>query len=162
MLDIECFSFLNSALESPLSPLVIMATNRGITKIRGTNDKSPHGIPFDFLERLVIIATSPYSEEEMRQILEIRCIEEDVDMTDTAKDLLSTVATQTSLRYAIQLITSSHIVSKRRKAPKVDVEDIQKVYGLFWDEKRSMEYLKAHQEQFLFNTLGSNDTDMEQ
>ncbi len=32
MLDIECFSFLNRALESDMSPILIMATNRGITK----------------------------------------------------------------------------------------------------------------------------------
>lgn len=37
MLDIECFSFLNRALESDQAPVVIMATNRGITTIRGTN-----------------------------------------------------------------------------------------------------------------------------
>ena len=43
MLDIECFSFLNRALESDLSPVLIVATNRGITRIRGTNYKSPHG-----------------------------------------------------------------------------------------------------------------------
>ncbi len=36
MLDIECFSFLNRALESELAPLVIMASNRGICRIRGT------------------------------------------------------------------------------------------------------------------------------
>ncbi|MGV4385739.1 RuvB-like domain-containing protein, partial [Pandoraea pneumonica] len=36
MLDIECFSFLNRALESDFAPIVILATNRGITKIRGT------------------------------------------------------------------------------------------------------------------------------
>lgn len=32
MLDIECFSFLNRALENDMSPILIMATNRGITK----------------------------------------------------------------------------------------------------------------------------------
>lgn len=45
MLDIECFSFLNRALESETAPIVIMATNRGITKIRGTNYKR---YSFDF------------------------------------------------------------------------------------------------------------------
>lgn len=29
MLDIECFSFLNRALENEMAPVVIMATNRG-------------------------------------------------------------------------------------------------------------------------------------
>merc|ERR1711977_68894 len=43
MLDIECFTYLNRALESSLSPILIMATNRGISQIRGSNIKSPHG-----------------------------------------------------------------------------------------------------------------------
>merc|ERR1712241_1291866 len=60
MLDIESFSFLNQALESDMAPVLIMATNRGITRIRGTQYKSPHGIPIDLLDRLVIISTSPY------------------------------------------------------------------------------------------------------
>ena len=34
MLDIECFSFLNRALESEMAPILVVATNRGITKIR--------------------------------------------------------------------------------------------------------------------------------
>lgn len=32
MLDIESFSFLNRALESDMAPVLIMATNRGITR----------------------------------------------------------------------------------------------------------------------------------
>ena len=61
MLDIECFSFLNRALENDMAPVLVVATNRGITKIRGTNYKSPHGIPIDLLDRLLIVTTSPYS-----------------------------------------------------------------------------------------------------
>ena len=34
MLDIECFSFLNRALENELAPLVVMASNRGMARIR--------------------------------------------------------------------------------------------------------------------------------
>ena len=44
MLDIECFSFLNRALENEMAPVLVMATNRGITRIRGTQYKSPHGM----------------------------------------------------------------------------------------------------------------------
>ena len=43
MLDMECFSFLNRALESDMAPVLVIATNRGIAKIRGTEYKSPHG-----------------------------------------------------------------------------------------------------------------------
>lgn len=126
MLDMECFSFLNRALESDMAPILVVATNRGITKIRcaepfelgqrgagcaglgrgrcrevgvvarsgdqssglegrkarvlhaprgallpwvcngatglvcgcrGTNYRSPHGIPIDLLDRLLIINT---------------------------------------------------------------------------------------------------------
>ena len=80
MLDIECFSFLNRALENELAPILVVATNRGITRIRGTSYRSPHGIPIDLLDRLLIISTSPYAEPEMRVILDIRCEEEDVEM----------------------------------------------------------------------------------
>ena len=69
MLDIECFSFLNRALEMESAPVVIMATNRGITKIRGTDYKSPHGIPLDLLDRMLIISTEPYKEKEIRKNL---------------------------------------------------------------------------------------------
>merc|ERR1719189_2916431 len=40
MLDIECFAFLNRAPENEMAPILVVATNRGITKIRGTNYKS--------------------------------------------------------------------------------------------------------------------------
>lgn len=76
MLDLECFSFLNRALEDEMAPIVIMATNRGITRIRGTNYKSPHGIPLDLLDRMVIIATSPYEESDLKEILKIRYVSE--------------------------------------------------------------------------------------
>lgn len=72
MLDIECFSFLNRALEGELAPLVVMASNRGITRIRGTKYKSPHGIPLDLLDRMLIISTKKYDETETKEIVRIR------------------------------------------------------------------------------------------
>merc|ERR1711943_106852 len=71
MLDIECFTFLNRALESSLAPIVVFATNRGVCTIRGTDIVSPHGIPVDLLDRLMIIKTAPYSLEEIMQIMSI-------------------------------------------------------------------------------------------
>jgi RuvB-like protein 2 len=120
MLDIECFSFLNRALEDEMAPVVIMASNRGITKIRGTNYTSPHGIPIDLLDRLLIISTSPYTESEVRQILSIRCEEEDVDMTDDAKEALTNIGLETSLRYSIHLITAANLIARKRKVLPLD------------------------------------------
>jgi RuvB-like protein 2 len=72
MLDIECFSFLNRALENELAPLVIMASNRGMARIRGTTFRSPHGLPVDLLDRVLIVSTKAYSQDEIKQIVEIR------------------------------------------------------------------------------------------
>ncbi|MEW5304080.1 MAG: hypothetical protein WDW38_003424 [Sanguina aurantia] len=151
MLDIECFSFLNRALENDMSPILVVATNRGITKIRGTQYRSPHGIPIDLLDRLLIISTEPYSEKEIRLILDIRCEEEDVEMSDDAKELLTKIGFETSLRYSIQLITAAAITAQKRKATEVDIEDISKVYSMFVDVKRSTQYLLEYAEQYMFN-----------
>ena len=45
---------------------------RGICEIRGTDIRSPHGVPIDLLDRLVIVRTLPYTPGEMVQILAIR------------------------------------------------------------------------------------------
>ena len=65
MLDIECFTYMNRALESNLAPIVILATNRGICQIKGTEMRSPHGIPVDLLDRLLIIRLLPYDLDEI-------------------------------------------------------------------------------------------------
>lgn len=154
MLDIECFSFLNRALENDMAPVVIMATNRGITRIRGTNYHSPHGIPIDLLDRLLIISTVPYTEKETRQILKIRCEEEDVDMSDDALTVLTRIGMETTLRYAIQLITASSLVCRKRKGTEVTIDDVKRVYALFLDESRSTQFLREYQQEFMFNEMG--------
>nr|ACG32053.1 ruvB-like 2 [Zea mays] len=153
MLDIECFSFLNRALENDMAPILVIATNRGITSIRGTNYRSPHGIPPDFLDRLLIITTHPYTEDEIRKILDIRCDEEDVEMSADAKVLLTKIGVETSLRYAINLITSAALACQRRKGKVVEMEDISRVYQLFLDVKRSTQYLMEYQSQYMFNEV---------
>lgn len=151
MLDIECFSFLNRALENEMAPILVVATNRGITSIRGTNYKSPHGIPIDLLDRLLIITTQPYSEDEIRKILDIRCQEEDVEMSEDAKQLLTKIGHETSLRYAIHLITASALNCQKRKGMVVEVQDITRVYSLFLDVRRSTQYLMEYQKEYMFN-----------
>jgi len=84
MLDIECFTYLNRALESTLAPIVILATNRGMCTIRGTDIVSPHGIPIDLLDRLLIIKTSNYNLEDLIKILAIRASTEGLTLTSEA------------------------------------------------------------------------------
>ena len=138
MLDIECFSFINRALEDELAPIVIMASNRGNTRIRGTSYRSPHGLPLDFLDRVVIVSTHQYAQEEIRQILAIRAQEEEIDVSADALALLTKIGQETGLRYASNLITTSHFVSQKRKAAEVSIEDVQRSFQLFFDPDRSV------------------------
>jgi len=58
-------------------------------------------MPLDLLDRLLIISTTNYNEKEISQILQIRCEEEDVELTEDAMELLTEIGTETTLRYAI-------------------------------------------------------------
>lgn len=155
MLDIECFSYLNRALESEMAPVVIMATNRGITRIRGTNYRGPHGMPIDLLDRMIIIRTVPYTKSEVKEILKIRCEEEDCQLNTEALAVLTRIATTNSLRYAIQLITTANLVSKRRKGTDVNVEDVTKVFNMFLDESRSSKIMQEYQDEYLFSEVSA-------
>jgi RuvB-like protein 1 len=105
MLDVECFTYLNKALESSISPIVVLASNRGMTTIRGTDDLvAAHGIPPDFLTRLLIIPTTPYSADEIKRIVRIRATTEDVQITPAAIDKLAEHGVRISLRYCLQLL----------------------------------------------------------
>merc|ERR1712023_99369 len=159
MLDIECFSFLNRALESDMAPVLVVATNRGITKIRGTDYESPHGLPVDLLDRLLIIYTEPYSTDDIKKILQIRCEEEDVEMTDDALSLLTRIGQDTTLRYAIHMITAAHLVCTKRQGTEVSIEDIKKVYTLFMDLKRSVKMLEDYHQDFMFNETKGDEMD---
>mmetsp|Transcript_10618 Transcript_10618/g.15790 ORF Transcript_10618/g.15790 Transcript_10618/m.15790 type:complete len:493 (-) Transcript_10618:102-1580(-) len=161
MLDIECFSWLNRALESDMAPVLVIATNRGIAKIRGTEYKSPHGIPLDLLDRLMIVSTKPYTNAEIKRILTVRCEEEDVEMADDAIELLTRIAMETSLRYAIHMIIAASLCAEKRKAGEVEVEDIKRVYTLFVDVKRSTQFLMEYQNEFMFNELDDDEDEDE-
>lgn len=138
MLDIECFSYINRALEDELAPIVIMASNRGNTQIRGTDYRSPHGLPLDFLDRVVIISTHSYSPDEIQQILSIRAQEEEIDVSADALKLLTKIGQEAGLRYASNLITTSYLLAQKRRAAAVDINDVQRSFQLFYDPTRSV------------------------
>merc|ERR1712227_570845 len=94
MLDIECFTYLNRALESALAPIVFLAPNRGMCPIRGTEISAPHGVPVDLLDRVLIIRTMPYSLEETFQILSIRAKTEGIEVEDEALAYASQVCSR--------------------------------------------------------------------
>ncbi|MEM5799206.1 MAG: RuvB-like domain-containing protein [Candidatus Aenigmatarchaeota archaeon] len=149
MLDIESFAFLNRAMEQELSPIIIFATNRGFSTIRGTDIKSPHGMPLDLIDRMLIINTKPYKKEEIKKILEIRAKTEKIDLDKEALEYLTDLGVNNSLRYAIQLIAPANEYAKENKSEKIKKEHITYVEKLFADINKSVEYLKDFEKKFL-------------
>ncbi|KAI8333847.1 RuvB-like 1 [Chlamydoabsidia padenii] len=150
MLDIECFTYLNRALESSLSPIVIFATNRGMCTIRGTDDIiSPHGIPVDLLDRLLIIRTLPYTLDEIKEIVKIRAKTESLTVEDAALDHISEKGLNTSLRYAVQLLTPSNVLSEINGHTTITLDDVKEVDDLFFDAKKSAKHLTEQESNFI-------------
>lgn len=154
MLDMECFTYLNRALESPLSPYVVLASNRGMTTIRGTEYDglmggsgagitSPHGLPIDLLDRCMIVKTQLYTREEIRRVIEIRAKTEGITLSTPALDKLADEGEKSSLRFALQLLTPGSILAKGRGATEVGLEDVGELGELFLDAKRSTGVLRG-------------------
>merc|ERR1712129_687455 len=92
-----------------------------------------------------------YSKDEIFQILAIRCEEGDVEIEENAKKFLTEIGIKTSLRYALHLIQPSFCIAKKRKANEINVADIKRVYSLFVDVDRSVQFLNDYQAQFVFH-----------
>lgn len=144
MLDLECFTYLNRALESSISPVVVLATNRGMTAVRGSDGiVSAHGVPPDLVDRLLIIRTLPYSQDEIRAIIESRANIEGSPLETAALDRLATIGIETSLRYALQLLAPSFILSTANGRTVIDVKDLEEAQDLFLDASRSLKIVQS-------------------
>ena len=148
MLDIETYAFLNKAMEQELSPIIIFATNRGITTVRGTDIKSPFGMPLDLLDRLLVITTKKYGADEMRDIILTRARKEGIKLDNDALNYLVEIGEKASLRYAIQLLAPAWELSGKNEVKK---EHVERAYRLFADVKRSVEYLRRMEEEMLYD-----------
>jgi RuvB-like protein 2 len=113
------------------------------------------------------VSTEPYRDDELRQILHVRAVQEETDLEDTALELLTRIAGQTSLRYAMQLIALSQLRATRRAGgrrdgpARVTMDDVEAVYGLFYDVKRSTQLVLESPHTFLFHETGGDEKDDE-
>ncbi len=146
LLDLECFSFISRAIESELAPIVILATNRGFAKIRGTDMEAPLGFPPDLLDRAIIIGTETYDEESVREILKIRAVEEAVEVEEEALKKLTKIGANRSLRYAVQLLSIAAEHAKSSGRNKITSEDVDRVDYLFMDVSEAVQHLKKYEE----------------
>ncbi len=151
LLDLEAFSFLGRAMESELVPIIILATNRGVTTIRGTDVKSPMGFPLDLVDRSVIIGTQEYDADSIREILRIRSVEEKVELDEGALEKLTEIGAKSSLRYAVQLLSLAAQNARTTKREKVNLEDVERVSGLFMDISEAAEHLRKYEEKLMYH-----------
>mmetsp|Transcript_61050 Transcript_61050/g.163975 ORF Transcript_61050/g.163975 Transcript_61050/m.163975 type:complete len:197 (-) Transcript_61050:1360-1950(-) len=149
MLDLECFTYLNRALESPLSPIVVFATNRGMCTVRGADIVSPHGIPVDLLDRLLIIRTCPYTIEEMAQIIALRAKTEGLEIEAEALVALSSIGDRATLRFAVQLLTPASIIGKTNGRSNIVLADVHEADELFYDAKSSAKLLADNADKYI-------------
>jgi TBP-interacting protein len=151
LLDLEAFSFLGRAMESELVPIIILATNRGVTTIRGTDVKSPMGFPLDLIDRSVIIGTEKYDADSIREILRIRCKEEKVKIKEDALGKLTEAGARTSLRYSVQLLSLAAQNARTAKREEVNVKDVERVEKLFMDIGQAAEHLRKYEEEMMMH-----------
>jgi len=150
MLNLECFTYLNRALESTLSPIVIFATNRGQCTIKGTDDiVSPHGMPLDLLDRIMIIKLMPYNSDDMMQILQIRAETESIPVDEEALAKLAEIGTTTTLRYIVQMLTPAFLLAKIAGKQAVGVDEVEEIQELFMDAKTSAKKLLEDDAKYL-------------
>jgi RuvB-like protein 1 (pontin 52) len=144
MLDVECFTYLNSLLESAMAPTVILATNRGNALVRGTADVvSPHGIPVDLLDRCLIVKTDGYNREQIAKVVQLRANIEGLKLGPGVLERMAQEGERGSMRYALQLLAPASILAGLSGRNEISVEDIGEMNELFLDAKTSASHIGA-------------------
>ncbi|GMG41724.1 unnamed protein product [Ambrosiozyma monospora] len=122
-----------------------------MTTVKGTEDiKSPHGLPADLIDRLLIVRTLPYNHDEMKTIVLKRSKLEGLVLEEDALTKLADIAVKTSLRYVLQLLSPAGIIARDVNGrSEIKVEDVEECQALFLDAKRSTKVLEEHSSTFL-------------
>lgn len=152
MLDLESFTYLSRALESHISPIVILASNRGKTAVRGSDDLiAAHGVPSDLLARLLIVPTHAYSLPEIKHIISSRARLEGIQLAPDALEFVAQKGGDVSLRYALQLLAPASVLAKAagkssgamevaeqgQALRQVGIAEVEEAASLFLDARRS-------------------------
>ncbi|TBU13698.1 Tip49/RuvB-like helicase, partial [Hamiltosporidium tvaerminnensis] len=141
ILDNEAFSFLNKISEDEFCPILILASNKEILKIDTQDGVEEQDIPKDFIDRALIVKTEEYTGKEIESIVKLRMEEENIAIDKESLKYLVDIASNTSLRYSLNLLTFSNArASKRNRS--IILEDIKRVSDIFLDENRAISCLK--------------------
>ena len=106
-------------------------------------------MPLDLLDRIMIIRTAPYVQEEMIQIIKIRAQTEGIQIDEDSLQHMGEIGVRTTLRYAVQLLTPSHLLAKINGRETIHKEDVEEISDLFYDAKSSAKVLTANKDKYL-------------
>ena len=132
-----------------LAPATVLKAHMCLISCSGTEILSPHGIPVDLLDRMLVIRTMPYTLEELVNILAIRASTESIELAEAAVAALGEVGQRTSLRYAVQLLTPSRILAGTLGRDRIELEDVEAIDELFFDAKASAQLLAKQADKYL-------------
>jgi RuvB-like protein 1 (pontin 52) len=85
----------------------------------------------------------------MISILSIRSMTENIDLEEEALAELGKIGAKTSLRYIVQLLTPSKILSDSLGKSKVQKSDILEINSLFFDAKSSAKLLQEQSHKYI-------------
>ena len=97
----------------------------------------------------MIVSTQQYEDSEINEIVKIRALEEEVDTTPEALALLTKIGKEAGLRYACNLIITSALIAQKRKDQKVNIDDVERSYRLFYDSTRSVKFVSEFEKRFI-------------
>ena len=117
--------------------------------MRGTDILSPHGMPLDLLDRIMIIRTLPYSQDEVVKILSIRAQVEGIKLDPNSVQFLGEIGVKTTLRYAVQLMTPASLLSRINGRECITKDDAQEINELFFDAKSSAKMLLEQEDKYM-------------
>jgi RuvB-like protein 1 (pontin 52) len=86
---------------------------------------------------------------EIISILSIRASTENIELDDESLAELGKIGAKTSLRYVVQLLTPSKILSESQGKSKVTKSDILEIYSLFFDAKSSAKLLREQASKYI-------------
>lgn len=104
LLDSICYSYVGKLVENTFSPNFIFTTNCSRKKINGSNSIAPHGIPIDFLDRFLMLPTSPLSKSEIERVIETKSNVLGLILAMQSRQLLVKIALECGLNYSLHLL----------------------------------------------------------
>ena len=79
----------------------------------------------------------------------IRCETEGIEIETDALAFLASIGTRTSLRYVVQLINPSFVLSQTLGKLKITRDEVQEISSLFLDGKQSARILMENADRYI-------------